>query len=175
MIFVFKLSMNSLEIKVKSININYMNPAYVSNYSVKQFIDSENNSRVFIWVVLKKAVVDIRISGVGRGKKLSSDTYMEFFKGAIDVCRLTSTFLGKIAQQFYVPLILQYGNVTIDCPIQAATLYMDFPLNEVKMPPFIPNIDADYILVGSFKTRNPKKRWISICDLNITGSVKKND
>jgi hypothetical protein len=164
--------MNSSDIKIKSINVNNVNKDYVANYSYKQFVDSENNSRVFVWFVLKKEVVDIRMSGVGYSKKLSSDTYMEFIKGAIDVCRLTSTFLGKIAKQFYVPLILQYGNITVDCPIPAATLYIDFPLSEIKFPPFITKINADFILVGSAKTRNSKKRWISICDLNITGSIK---
>jgi hypothetical protein len=165
--------MSSFEIKIKSIDINYMNSAYVANYSVKSYTDLDNVARVSVWFVTKKVLVDIRISGVGNAKKPSTTEYIEFIKGSVDYCSLSSSFLGQAALKYCKPIVERYGNFTISCPMPIAASYINFPLSEIRLPPFIPIVNADFLLKGHIKTKIRGRRLLTISEIVITGSIRR--
>jgi hypothetical protein len=164
--------MSSFEIKIKSIDINYMNSVYVSNYSVKSYTDVDNVDRVSIWFVTKKLLVDVRISMVATGKTASFSGYTEFFKGSVDYCKLSGSFLGQAILLHSKQLVEKYGNMTLVCPVPIESAYINFPVSAVKLPPFIPIANSDFIVKVYIKMKLPGKRPVRICDFVVAASMK---
>jgi Protein of unknown function (DUF1091) len=131
----------------------------------------DNVARVSVWIVTKKVLADIRISEVGNAKNPKVVHYKEFLKGSLDYCSLSSSFFGQTVLKYYTPIIEQYGNFTVSCPLPIGSAYINFPLTAVKLPPFIPIQNVDFLLKVYIKTKLPGKRPTRICDLVITGTL----
>jgi Protein of unknown function (DUF1091) len=156
---------------VKSIVFDYVNKLYLTNYSVKQYIDPNNRVRIFFLYNMKEKIDGLWVSGEGKAKVQGTNEYVEFFKGAFDYCNMGNNFVGQTMQKIYMPIIERYGNLSLKCPININSYFMDFPLTEIQMPPLVPRVNNSWILKGSLKNKIPGKRFIRVCDLTITGSI----
>lgn len=125
-----------------------------------------------MWFAARKDLVNLKYSGQNIGRKLNTNEYFEVLKGSGDFCKIPETFLGRNALLIYGPLLEKYGNITLGCPILKGSYYVDFPVSEVKVFPFIPVFDKEFNLTGSLKTQTSRKKISKIFDLVVIGSTK---
>jgi hypothetical protein len=156
---------------VRSMNIDYSNALYLSNASIKQKLDSNNESRILVWFVIKKKMEGFWIEGEGRAKIHVTNQDCEFFKGSLDYCNMGNSFVGQTMQKLYMPIIERYGNISLRCPLNINSYFMDIPLRALQMPPLIPRFDNDWILKCSIKNKIPGKRMTRVFGFTVTGSI----
>jgi Protein of unknown function (DUF1091) len=148
-----------------------MNPKYFSNYTIKQYIDENGNSRLFVWFVVKANLTNILASGVLKGKLLGVNQFSELFKGSVDFCNFSNNFVGKTFIKFYEHLWNNYGNYTPGCPMLINSYYIDIPLSEIILPPYVPKTSGEFIITATSKMRIAGKRSVKLWDGVVTSSV----
>lgn len=139
---------------------------------MRPYRDSENISRILLWVATKKDLALVHYSGQSIVRKPATHEYYEVLKGSGNICKLSETLLGRTIIQLYGSLFNQYGNMSLACPILEGFYYADFPMSELRIPPFIPVFNRDFNVTGSIKTRSSKGKFTKIFDLFIIGSIK---
>jgi Protein of unknown function (DUF1091) len=111
-------------------------------------------------------------SGVLKGKTSGSNDFRELLKGSVDFCNLSNNFLGQTAIQFYEHIWKNYGNYTPKCPMLVGFYYVDVPLDEIVLPPFLPRFDGEFSISATSKMKISKKKTIKLWDASVSGTVK---
>jgi hypothetical protein len=148
-----------------------MNPKYFSNYTIKQYIDENDNSRLFVWFVVKANLTSILVSGVVKGRYSDVNKFSELLKGSVDFCNLSNNFIGKTLTKLYERLWNNYGNYTPGCPMLINSYYVDIPLSEIVIPPFVPQTSGEFLITITSKMRIAGKRSVKLWDGFVTGTV----
>jgi hypothetical protein len=50
--------------------------------------------------------------------------------------------------------------------------YVDIPLDEIILPPFVPRIDGEFIINAICKMKISKRKSVKLWDGAVTGTVK---
>jgi Protein of unknown function (DUF1091) len=162
----------SSQINVETLRVDYTNPKYVSNYTIKKYVDDKNGSRIFLSFRVNTNLTILLGSGVLKGKTSESHDFRELLKGSVDFCNLSNNFLGQTAIQFYARIWENYGNYTPKCPLLVGFYYVDVPLDEIKVPAFIPRIDGEFSINAVSKMKISKRKTVKLWDASVTGTVK---
>lgn len=156
--------------EVKSIDVHFVNPKYVSNYTLI-LPHQQNISQVSVSSTINNPLTNLRFSALKRGKRNGSTEFIDFMKMSLDYCNLTSSFIGQLAKTLYAPLMEKYGNFTIGCPISKGFYHFNLPLQKFELPSFVPRVNAEYTLKGSYRTKISNGKYARVCDGTVYGKI----
>lgn len=146
-----------------------MNPSFVSNYSIKPYIDNDNNQRGLVWFVISKKLYNVLLTINIKARKIGSIEYIDLYKGNINFCEISKSFFGKPLKELIGSVLTKNGNITFSCPIEASLQYVDFPVSDLKLPSFIPVFDNEFIFEAVGRTKLSSKKIVKLYNFTVSG------